>query len=132
MEVVTDTSSIIAVILNEATKPTLIELTQGANFTAPHSIPWEIGNALSAMFKRKRITLEQAKAALQIYQEIPITFVDVQLESAVEIAEQLNIYAYDAYLLTCALQRHAPLISLDKGLIQSVKILNITVLEIEQ
>jgi len=132
MEVVTDTSSIIAVILNEPTKPALIELTQGANFIAPYSIPWEIGNALSAMFKRKRITLEQAKAALQLYQKIPITFVDIELDSAVEIAKQLNIYAYDAYLITCALQRHAPLISLDKGLIQAAKLLNITVLEIKQ
>jgi predicted nucleic acid-binding protein len=70
-----------------------------------YSIPWEIGNALSAMFKRKRITLEQAKIALQLYRKIPITFVDVQLESAVEITKQLNIYAYDAYLITCALQR---------------------------
>lgn len=132
MEVVTDTSSIIAVILNEPTKPALIELTQGANFIAPHSIYWEIGNALSAMFKRKRITLEQAKTALQIYRKIPITFVDIQLESAVEIAKQLNIYAYDAYLITCVLQHHASLISLDKGLIKAAKFLNITVLEIEQ
>jgi len=31
MEVVTDTSSIIAVILNEPTKPALIELTQGTD-----------------------------------------------------------------------------------------------------
>ena len=97
-----------------------------------HSIHWEIGNALSAMFKRQRITLEQAKAALQIYRKIPITFVDIQLESAVEIAKQLNIYAYDAYLITCALQHHAPLISLDKGLIKAAKLLKITVLEIEQ
>ena len=132
MEVVTDTSSIIAVILNEPIKPALIELTQGVKFIAPHSIPWEIGNALSAMFKRKRITLEQAKVALRLYRNIPITFVDVQLESAVEIAKQLNIYAYDAYLLTCALQHQAPLISLDKRLIQAAKLLNITVLEIKQ
>ena len=84
------------------------------------------------MFKRKRITLEQAKVALQLYRKIPITFVDIQLESAVEIAKQLNIYAYDAYLITCALQRQAPLISLDKGLIQAAKLLNITILEIKQ
>ena len=84
------------------------------------------------MFKRKRITLEQAKVALQLYRKIPITFVDIQLESAVEIAKQLNIYAYDAYLITCALQRQAPLISLDKGLIQAAKLLNITIFETKQ
>ena len=130
MEVITDTSSIVAVILNEPTKPALLKLTQGADFVAPSSVHWEIGNALSAMFKRKRITLEEAKTALENYRQIPITFVEVPLDSAVQIAEQLNIYAYDAYLLSCALQRNAPLISLDKALIQSAKRLNITVLEV--
>jgi len=130
MKIVADTSSIIAVILNEPIKSTLIRLTQGAHFIAPHSVHWEIGNAFSAMFKRKRINLEQAKIALQIYQKIPITFVDVQLDLALEIAKKQDIYAYDAYLLVCALQYQSPLISLDRGLIQAAKFLNINILEI--
>jgi predicted nucleic acid-binding protein len=61
---VLDTSAVIAVISNEAHKPALIELATGTELLAPSSLAAELGNAFSAMFKRKRISLEEAKAAL--------------------------------------------------------------------
>jgi len=30
---------------------------------------------------------------------------------------KLNLYAYDAYIINCAIQHHAPLISLDRKLL---------------
>ncbi|RKZ88832.1 MAG: VapC toxin family PIN domain ribonuclease [Candidatus Parabeggiatoa sp. nov. 1] len=131
MDIVIDTSAIIAVILGEGTKEDLLNLTKGANLIAPHSIHWEIGNAFSRLFKQKRITLEEAKSAYHFYQTIQIKFVDISMESALEMAEQLNIYAYDAYLISCAISSNAPLISLDNGLIQAAKHLNIEVLEVD-
>ncbi|MFQ5455563.1 MAG: hypothetical protein ACE5EA_05065 [Nitrospirota bacterium] len=41
----------------------MIELTNGADLIVPYSVHWEIGNAFSAMLKRKRITLKQALKA---------------------------------------------------------------------
>lgn len=55
MEIVVDTSVIIAVIVDEPEKARLIESTKGASLIAPGSLYWEIGNAFSAMLKRKRI-----------------------------------------------------------------------------
>ncbi len=118
MEIVVDASVIIAVIVNEPDKYRLIELTQDADLLAPNSIHWEIGNAFSAMLKRKRVTLEQARQAIQEYGKIPIQFVDIELEQALEIADELGIYAYDAYLIQCALKYACPLLSLDQGLIK--------------
>ena len=132
MEVVIDTSALIAVIANEPEKVELIALTTGADLIAPHSIHWEIGNAFSAMLKRNRITIGQALQAMQIYQRIPIRFVDIDLEEALSLAEQLNIYAYDAYLLRCAVKYNAPLLSLDQGLLTAAKRLGITVLEVKK
>jgi hypothetical protein len=60
MEIVVDTTVVIAVIANESQKARLIEMTRDAELVAPASLPWEIGNAFSAMFKQKRITKEQA------------------------------------------------------------------------
>ncbi len=45
MDIVVDTSAIMAVIINEAQREILIDLTRGANLLAPASVHWEIGNA---------------------------------------------------------------------------------------
>jgi len=131
VNIVVDTSVIIAVIANEPEKDSLVRLTRGADLLAPHSVHWEIGNAFSAMFKRNRVTLEQALKAIQAYNKIPIRFVDVELEQSLEIAETSNIYAYDAYLIQCALKFRSPLISLDKNLVNSAKRMKVKVIEVE-
>ena len=43
MDIVIDTSAIIAVIANEPEKPSLIRLTSGADLIAPASVHLEIG-----------------------------------------------------------------------------------------
>lgn len=130
MDIVIDASVIIAVIVNEATKPTIIQVSQDADLIAPSSIHWEIGNAFSAMFKRNRITLDEAKKAVEIYKQIPIRFVDIDLQEALDLASMLNIYAYDAYLIRCAQKYKAPLFSLDKALLQAAKQINVNVMEV--
>jgi predicted nucleic acid-binding protein len=112
---------IIAVIANEPEKEALVEVTTGADLIAPHSVHWEIGNAFSAMLRRERIRLEQAIQAVQLYQQIPIRLVDVELEETLKIADTLGIYAYDAYLIRCALKYQSPLISLDRNLVNAAK-----------
>lgn len=111
-----DTSALIAVIGNEASKPRIVELTAGHDLVAPGSVHWEVGNAFSAMLKRKRATLEQIRRSIQVYQRIPLRFIDVDLLEALDLADCLNLYAYDAYLLCCAQQTGTPLITLDNGL----------------
>ena len=131
MNVVVDTSVIIAVIADEPEKGVLVELTQGVDLIAPHSVHWEIGNAFSAMFKRRRVTLDQALRAIQAYGKIPIRFVDVELERSLEIAETLGICADDAYLIRCALRYRSPLISLDGDLVDSAKRMQVKVIEVK-
>ena len=72
MPIVVDTSTILAVVLNETTKPRIIEATKGQELLAPDSIQWEIGNAFSAMFKRNKITLDQATTGFKIYKKISL------------------------------------------------------------
>ena len=132
MAVVIDTSAVIAVIVNESEKGALIRKTSGADLLAPTSLHWEIGNAFSAMLKRKRATSTQIQQALEVYQRIPIRLIDVDLAEALGLADQLGIYAYDAYVLTCALNQNGTLLSLDGGLIHAAKQVGIAVMEVDE
>lgn len=131
MDIVVDTSVIIAVIANEPEKPALITVTAGANLLAPLSQPWEIGNAFSAMLKRGRISLEKANQAIEIYEQIPLTLVDIDLAQTLIWADRLKIYAYDAYFIVCCLEQNCPLLTLDSGLSYAAKNAGVTVLEVK-
>ncbi len=130
MNVIVDASVIIAVIANEPEKEALIEVTQGVDLLAPLSVHWEIGNAFSAMLKRGRLTLEQAIEAIELYRQIPIRFVEVELEESLRIAKALGLYAYDAYLIRSAVRYKAPLISLDQSLVRGAKEMGVRVVEV--
>jgi predicted nucleic acid-binding protein len=131
MDIVIDASAIIAVVAREPVRDALIRVTRGADLLAPHSVYWEIGNALSAMLRRNRATLEQALGAIRSYQSIPIRLLDVDLEASLEIVNRLDLYAYDAYLIRCALQYNAPLLSLDRGLVRAAQELDVQVVEVD-
>jgi predicted nucleic acid-binding protein len=131
MDIVVDASVIIAVIANEPQKDKLIALTTGADLIAPSSIHWEIGNAFSAMLKQGRITLHQALQAVEVYYRVPVRFTEVELEESLKLAAELNIYAYDAYLIRCALKYNAPLFSLDQSLIRVAQAKGAGVIEVK-
>ena len=52
------------------------------------------------------------------------------MQASLEIADVLGIYAYDAYLIRCALRYDAPLLSLDRGLLSAAQRLNAQVIEV--
>jgi predicted nucleic acid-binding protein len=131
MNIVIDTSAVIAVVTNEKHKRQMVEVTKGAELIAPASIPWEIGNAFSAMFKRKRMNLRQAKAALWAYDKIPIQLIDIALKDALDLAAHLHIYAYDAYFIQCALKYKSPLLTLDHDLYRAARSAGAALIEVE-
>jgi len=130
MSIIVDTSVIIAVITNEKSKAKLIKLTKREELIAPSSLHWEIGNAFSSLFKRDKLSAELAKKALEYYSLIPIRLVDVDLENSIEIARRFKIYAYDAYFLECARNFNSTLLTLDNGLIEVAKQMNIGIIEV--
>lgn len=130
MRIAVDTSVIIAVIADEPERAKIIEITKGATIVVPPSVQWEVGNAFSAMLKRTRITLEQAIEAIDIYQEIFMEVVQVDLKDVIRLAGKYNIYAYDAYILQCAIDNHIPLMSLDKNLIDIAQKEGVPTLEV--
>jgi predicted nucleic acid-binding protein len=129
MKITIDTSTILAVVLNEPEKHQLIEITKDAHLIAPMSLHWEIGNALSLMFKKKRINYKDAVAVYNSYQEIPMEIMNIDMENALEISHDFGIYAYDAYMLTCALENKSTLLTLDRHLAEIATKLRIKTLK---
>jgi predicted nucleic acid-binding protein len=132
MDIIVDTSAVIAVIANEPEKDALVELTQGADLIAPLSVHWEIGNAFSAMLRQKRTTLAVASNAIELYEQIPIRFVEVELDESLRLADALGIYAYDAYLIRCAQKYRSPILSLDGYLLECARRTEVEILEVNQ
>ena len=130
MDVVVDTSAVIAVIANEPERPTIVEHTVGANLLVPASVHWEIGNAFANMLKRRRTTLDRAKQAIRSYERMLFRFVDIDLGQSLEISDRLDLYAYDAYVLACALNTRSPLLTLDKRLAAAAPMAGVRVLEV--
>ncbi len=130
MNVAIDTSVIIAIIVDEPKKPAIIRQTKGMALITPESVEWEIGNAFSAMLKRNRIDIPKAIEAINIYQQLPIRFANVEIEEAIKLAGQLDIYAYDAYLIRCAMKYQCPLLTLDHGLRYAAGRANVTLIEV--
>lgn len=132
MVITIDTSALLAVLLNERHKPAIIEATKGHDLQAPISLDAEVGNALSAMFRRRRLSLEEAKQVLTQFAEIPIRRTKLRLTEATRLAHAHNIYAYDAYVLDCARQYRSPLLSLDNQLITIGKELELSLIEVSK
>ena len=130
MDLVIDTSAIIAVIANEPERQAIVAQAADSALVAPASVHWEVGNAFSAMFRRRRITLEQARLAIRSYEQIRIRFMDIDLTQSLELSEQLDIYAYDAYVLASAFNLRLPLLTLDRRLATVAPLVGVRTLEV--
>ncbi len=75
-------------------------VTRGTEACAPEILPYEIGNALSAMIKRDRLSLEQAFAAHEAFSRMTIRLLPSDIRSALKLSKKLGIYAYEAHLLS--------------------------------
>lgn len=124
---VVDASVVLAVILDEPEKSALVAETEGATLLAPGCLSWEIGNAFSAILKRKRMDFELVSKGLAIFEMIPIQKMEVALVDALELCNRHEIYAYDAYYLQLAKRSSLPLLTLDRRMSEVAQLENIQV-----
>jgi len=129
MKIIADTNTFIAVALNEPEKVKIIELTEGHDLIAPDVLPFEIGNALTAMMKKNALEKEEVVSAWEIVQQIPVDLRHTKIKSALSIAIKYNLYGYDAYFLECAENLRSPLLTLDVGMQIVAREIGISILE---
>ena len=129
VNIIADTNIFLAVALDEPEKEHIIQNTSGIDLISPEILPYEIGNALSAMVKRKQLKPEEALQAEQKTRIIPVRLVAIDVQKSLKLAIKFNIYAYDAYFLHCAKSLKYPLLTFDKRMKQVANELNIEILE---
>ena len=129
VKIAVDTNTFVAVALDEPEKPWLIEATDQAVLVGPSVLPYEVGNALSAMVKRERLKPEEAAEALRIVRSIPVELYEVDVGEALDIAMNCGIYAYGAYFLHLAVSLRCPLLTLDRGMKRVARELDIEIVD---
>lgn len=128
--ILVDASALLAVILEEPEKGSIVKATAGYEAKAPGCLYWEVGNAFSAMAKRGRLSPEESLEALKVFAMIPMQEVEVDLEEALELALRNGIYAYDAYYLAAAKKHRVELLSLDQKMVEVARSEGIKIREV--
>ncbi len=118
MNIIIDSSCIIAVLLGEDEGKAVKKATKGARLVSAACLPYEVGNSLSSAVKRHRISPEDAVLAYKEFLQIPIRLIEPDISKAVRIAAEEKHYAYDAYYIACAIDTGNPLYSLDQDMIE--------------
>ena len=131
MNMVIDTSAIIASVVRGPERDILAEAASGHVLIAPGFIRWEIGNAFSVMMRQNRIDAGEARRGMEILEKIPLRYVDVDMANVLSIASRLKGVAADAYFLETALRYSAPLLTLDRSLSRAAESLGIGVVRLE-
>jgi len=132
MQIVADTNVFLAVALDEPEKADIISMTVGCELVAPEVLPFEIGNALTAMMKRGTLPEAQVLPVWDAVGAIAVELREVDLRTSLAIATRFGTYAYDAYFLECALTLRLPLLTLDRGMKHVARQLNIETWELSR
>ena len=112
----------------------LITATEGCGLVGGLSLPSEVGNALVAGFRRRRLAVGAVLGAWSSYQKVRVRLADIDVRNALEIAVELGLYAYDAYVLETARAERLPVLTLDGGLARAADRLglNLKLVEVEK
>ncbi len=129
-QLVIDTSAVLAVLLSEPSRPALIRATEGCALVGAPSLPAEVGNVLVAGFRRGRLSVEAVLEAWASYQRVRVRLADIEVRNALEIAVELGLYAYDAYVLETARAERLPVLTLDGGVGRAAHRLGLSVVEV--
>ncbi|MDE2846726.1 MAG: type II toxin-antitoxin system VapC family toxin [Gemmatimonadota bacterium] len=130
MNMVIDTSAIIASVMRGPERDALAEAASGHVLIAPGFVRWEVCQALSVMIRQKGIDIVEARRGMEILDNIPLRYVDVDMEQVLSIASRMKGVAADAFLLETAVRYNAPLLTLDRSLGRAAESLGIDVVRL--
>ena len=130
VSLVIDTSTVVAVLLNEPIRAALIGATEGCALVGAPTLPWEVGNALVTAVRRKRLATPLVSQAWVSYQSVPVRLSQIDPGRAVNLALEVGLYAYDGYVLETARAERIPLLTLDLALARAARSLGLKLKEI--
>ena len=99
-------------------------LDEGLELNAPELLRLEVTSALTKYVERRVIDAEKAQEGFEIFREIMLSYVEVDLpliEEALEASIASGLSIYDAVYVTLAKRLEATLITADRRLVDEVK-----------
>ena len=130
MSILLDACVILAVLLEEPEKDLVLKSTKNSILVVPNVIDFEIGNALSKLYKRNIISEKDVYEAFLVYKQIPLQVKTVDMYNSMRIFCTYSIYAYDAYYLELASRLNIPLMTFDSNMKAVAKKMKINILEV--
>ena len=107
-------------------------MTAGKRLLAAPSLPWEVGNALVALLRRRRLDAGDMTKAWRSFERVPVRYVDVDVPASLRTAAEHGIYAYDAYVIEAARAASAPLLTLDRRMAGAARGAGVTLVEVAE
>ena len=118
-DIVIDASCILEFLLNQNAKNLVIEKVGSSQLVAPQCLPYEVGNAVSKLIKRKLISIVDGVAVYHEFARIPLRLIEPDIPEAIVIAGNTDSYAYDSYYISVAKRLNMPLFTLDDKMKQN-------------
>jgi predicted nucleic acid-binding protein len=112
-DIVIDASCVLEFLLNQESKDYVVQKVGERSLVAPQCMPYEIGNAVSKLMKRKLISIVDGVAVYHEFARIPVRFVEPDIPDSILIAGNTDSYAYDSYYISVAKRLGMPLFTLD-------------------
>ena len=113
-DIVIDASCILEFLLNQDAKNLVVQKVGSSQLVAPQCLPYEVGNAVSKLIKRKLISIVDGVAVYHEFARIPIRFVEPDIPDSIVIAGNTESYAYASYYISVAKRLNMPLFTLDE------------------
>ena len=113
-ELVIDASCILEFLLNKTNKDSVVKTVGSARLVAPSCLPFEVGNAISKLIKRKLISIYDGVSVYHEFTRIPMRMMEPDISNAIVIAGETESYAYDSYYISLAKQLSLPLFTMDE------------------
>ena len=120
-EIVIDASCILEFLLTQSNKTNIVKTIGTANLLAPACLPYEIGNAISKLIKRKLLSVRDGVSVYHEFAKIPIRIIEPDIPNAIVLSGETKSYAYDSYYVSLAKQFGTPLFTLDEKMKSNAK-----------
>lgn len=108
-DIVIDSSCVLSFLLNQEGSKNVVSIVGENQLVAPSCLPFEIGNAISKLIKRKLISVYEGVSVFHEFARIPIRLIEPDIPNSIVIAGESESYAYDCYYLNIASQMVLPL-----------------------
>jgi predicted nucleic acid-binding protein len=118
---VVDASAVVALLFNELTREEVVPRLRGATLRAPGLIGFEVANACLKKIRIAPAERQPLLEAFSLLDALSISLMTVDLDSAIVLAERMNLSLYDAGYLWLAHALHAELVTLDDKLARADK-----------